>query len=109
MQFKKIMDNLLKRHKTQEQALLELETKTAELFKQNVKNNIKQAKQIEKLTSDTSIKTETLESAWKTIATGIDEKKKLEDKSSKKRKNNKFRLEAIKKDFNKKYPVPKKK
>ena len=108
MKLKKIMDNLLKRHKTQEQALLELETKTTELFKQNVKNNIKQAKQIEKLTSGTSIKTETLENVWKTITTGIDEKKKLEDKSSKKRKDNKIRLETIKKDINKKYPIPNK-
>lgn len=46
MKLKKIMDNLLKRHKTQEQALLELETKTTELFKQNVENNIKQAKHL---------------------------------------------------------------
>ena len=44
MKLKKLMDKLLKRQKTQEQALLELEKKTSELLMRNAKNTANQAK-----------------------------------------------------------------
>lgn len=97
------MHDLLKRQKTQEEALLELETKTTELFMQNIKNNINQAKEIQKMTSGNAIKIETLENAWNTIATGIDEKKQIEEKANKKREQDKTRLQAIKKDCTSRY------
>ncbi|MBD5142422.1 MAG: hypothetical protein HDT22_02260 [Ruminococcus sp.] len=108
MKLKKLMDKLLKRQKTQEQALLELEKKTSELLMRNAKNTANQAKITKKLASGRSIKIETLENVRKTIITGIDELQQIETDSDKKGKDDKLRLQAIKNDFNKKYPVPKK-
>ena len=108
MKLKKLMDKLLKRQKTQEQALLELEKKTSELLMRNAKNTANQAKITEKLASGRSIKIKTLENVRQTIITGIDEVQQIETDAYKKGKDDKLRLQAIKNDFNKKYPVPKK-
>ncbi|MDE5753922.1 MAG: toxic anion resistance protein [Oscillospiraceae bacterium] len=68
----KKFSRLIKQQKTQLDELYELEEKTNRLLIQNKKNQEKQAKEIAKTVSGTSIASRTLENAWKTITTGID-------------------------------------
>ncbi len=100
---------LLKQQKIQAEAMSELDKKTNELLLRNAQNTVEQAKQTARLASGSSIQIETLESAWKTITTGIDEVQQIEVNAKKKREEDKVRLQNIKKDFNQKYHVPNKK
>lgn len=100
---------LLKRQKIQADAMSELDAKTNELLMRNAQNTVNQAKMTAKMASGSSIQIETLENAWKTITTGIDEVQQIEADAHKKREDDKIRLQAIKNDFNAKYHVPDKK
>lgn len=100
---------LLKRQKIQAQAMSELDAKTNELLMRNAQSTVDQAKMTARMASGSSIQIETLENAWKTITTGIDEVQQIEADAHKKREDDKLRLQAIKNDFNKKYHVPNKK
>lgn len=97
---------LLKRQKIQAQAMSELDKKTNELLMRNAQNTVDQAKATARMAAGSSIQIETLENAWKTITTGIDEVKQIEADAHKKREEDKQRLQAIKNDFNSKYHVP---
>lgn len=100
---------LLKRQKIQADAMSELDAKTNELLMRNAQNTVNQAKMTARMASGSSIQIETLENAWKTITTGIDEVQQIEADAHKKREDDKIRLQAIKNDFNAKYHVPDKK
>ena len=100
---------LLKRQKIQAEAMSELDAKTNELLMRNAQSTVDQAKMTARMASGSSIQIETLENAWKTITTGIDEVQQIEADAHKKREDDKLRLQAIKNDFNKKYHVPNKK
>ena len=54
-------------------------------------------------------KIETLEKTWRTIVTGIDETKQIQENARKQRLDDQKRLEAIKADFNRMYHMPNKK
>ncbi|MDE7093715.1 MAG: toxic anion resistance protein, partial [Oscillospiraceae bacterium] len=91
---------LLKRQKIQAQAMSELDAKTNELLMRNAQSTVDQAKMTARMASGSSIQIETLENAWKTITTGIDEVQQIEADAHKKREDDKLRLQAIKNDFN---------
>ncbi|MDE5753921.1 MAG: toxic anion resistance protein [Oscillospiraceae bacterium] len=97
---------LLKRQKIQAEAMSELDAKTNELLMRNAQNTVDQAKATARMASGSSIQIETLENAWRTITSGIDEVQQIESDAHKKREEDKIRLQAIKNDFNSKYHVP---
>lgn len=92
---------LLKRQRIQAEAMSALDKKTNEMLIKNAQNTAEQAKLAAQLASGSSIKIETLETTWKTIMTGIEETKKIQEEAAKKRIEDQKRLEVIKNDFNK--------
>lgn len=99
---------MLKRQKIQAEAMSALDKKTNEMLIQNAKNTVDQAKLTAQLASGSSIKIETLETTWKTIMTGIDETRSIQEAARKQRVDDQARLEVIKKEFNEKYNMPNK-
>ena len=97
---------LLKRQKIQADAMSELDKRTNELLLRNAQNTVANATATAKMASGSSIQIETLENAWRTITSGIDEIQQIEVNAHKKREEDKVRLQAIKNDFNSKYHVP---
>lgn len=92
---------LLKRQHIQAEAMSVLDKKTNEMLIKNAQNTAEQAKLTAQLASGSSIKIETLETTWKTIMTGIEETKKIQEEAAKKRIEDQRRLEIIKDDFKK--------
>ena len=97
---------LLKRQKIQAEAISALDKKTNEMLIKNAKNTVEQSKQTAKLASGSSIQIETLETTWRTITTGIEETRRIEEDARKKRIDDQKRLEAIKADFQRQYHMP---
>ena len=58
------------------------------------------------LNTGSSIQIETLETTWRTITSGIEETKRIQEDCRKKRVEDQARLEAIKADFNRQYHMP---
>lgn len=94
---------MLKRQKLQAEAMSALDEKTNELLLRNARNTVEQSKLTASLASGSSIKIETLETTWKTIVTGIDETRKIQENARVKRVADAQKLEAIKKEFKEKY------
>lgn len=97
---------LLKRQKLQAESMAALDKKTNEMLIKNAQNNMEISKQTAKLASGSSIQIETLETTWRTITTGIEETRRIEEDARKKRLEDQVRLEAIKQDFQKQYHMP---
>ncbi len=97
---------LLKRQKIQAESMAALDKKTNEMLIKNAQNNMEISKQTAKLASGSSIQIETLETTWRTITTGIEETRRIEDDARKKRIEDQKRLEAIKEDFQNQYHMP---
>lgn len=97
---------LLKRQKIQAESMAELDKKTNEMLIKNAQNNMEISKQTAKLASGSSIQIETLETTWRTITSGIEETRRIEEDARKKRIEDQARLEAIKQDFQKQYHMP---
>lgn len=91
---------LLKRQKIQAEAMSALDEKTNEMLLKNAQNTVMQSKITTQLASGSSIKIDTLEKTWKTIMTGIEETKQIQQKASQQRKEDQVRLNAIKEEFN---------
>ena len=72
----------------------------------NARNTVEVSKTTARLASGSSIQIETLETTWRTITSGIEETKRIQEDARKKRQEDQVRLEAIKQDFNKQYNVP---
>ena len=100
---------MLKRQKIQAESMAELDKKTNEMLIMNAKNTVEQSKMAARLASGSSIKIETLENTWRTICTGIDETKAIQEDAHKQRLEDQKRLEVIKQEFNAKYHMPNKK
>ena len=100
---------MLKRQRIQAEAMSALDEKTNEMLIKNAKNTVEQSKMTARLASGSSIKVETLETTWRTIVTGIDETKQIQDDARKKRAEDQVRLENIKQEFNRMYHMPNKK
>lgn len=100
---------LLKRQKIQAEAMSALDEKTNEMLIKNARNTAEQSKMTARLASGSSIKIETLETTWKTIVSGIDETKQIQESARKQRIEDQAKLEVIKQEFNSKYHMPNKK
>ena len=100
---------MLKRQRVQAEAMAALDEKTNEMLLKNAKNTAEQSKMTARLASGSSIKIETLETTWRTIVSGIDETKMIQENARKKRIEDQARLENIKAEFNKSYHMPQKK
>lgn len=99
---------MLKRQKLQAEAMSALDQKTNEMLIKNARNTVEQSKMTARLATGSSIKIETLETTWRTIVSGIDETKQIQEESRKKRIEDQARLETIKREFNQRYHMPKK-
>lgn len=99
---------LLKRQRIQADAMAALDAKTNELLIKNARNTVEQSKMTAMLSSGSSIKIETLETTWKTIMSGIDETRQIQESAMNQRVNDQARLETIKKEFNQRYNMPSK-
>lgn len=97
---------MLKRQRIQAEAMSALDEKTNEMLLKNARNTAEQSKITARLASGSSIKIETLEETWKTIVSGIDETRQIQEDAKKKRLEDQVRLEAIRSDFNQKYHMP---
>lgn len=100
---------MLKRQKVQAEAMSALDQKTNELLIKNARNTVEQSKYTAQLASGSSIKIETLETTWKTIVSGIEETRQIQDQARKQRIEDQARLENIKREFNQMYHMPDKK
>ena len=90
---------MLKRQRLQAEAMAELDKKTNELLLQNARNTVEQSKMTARQASGSAIRIETLENTWRTIVSGIDETRTIEENARKQRLEDQKRLEAIKADF----------
>ncbi len=97
---------MLKRQKIQAEAMSALDEKTNEMLINNARNSAEQSKIIARMASTSSIKIETLETTWRTIVSGIDETKRIQDEAKKQREGDQVRLQAIKTEFEKTYQAP---
>lgn len=100
---------MLKRQRVQAEAMSALDQKTNELLVKNARNTVEQSKYTAQLASGSSIKIETLETTWKTIVSGIEETRQIQDQARKQRVEDQARLENIKREFNQMYHMPDKK
>lgn len=98
---------LLKRQKIQAESLSELDKKTNEMLIKNAQSSVDTMKQTMRMAAGSSIQVETLEQTWRTISSGIQETKQIEEETRKKREEDKVRLEALKEEFKKNYHMPK--
>ena len=97
---------MLKRQKIQADALSALDEKTNELLIKNAQNAANQSKMVAHLVAGSSIKVETLETTWQTIMNGINETKQIQEDAKRERVDAKARLENLKNEFYKNYPMP---
>lgn len=98
---------MLKRQKIQADAISALDKRTNEMLVKNAKNSVEQSKMITKMASGSSIKIETLETSWRTIVDGIEATRQIQEDASRKREEDRVRLQAIKDEFSLKYSMPK--
>lgn len=99
---------MLKRQRIQAESMAALDAKTNEMLLRNARNTVEQSKVTARLASGGSIKIETLESTWRTIISGIDETKQIQENARRQRVEDQARLENIKTEFNRMYHMPKK-
>lgn len=92
---------LLKRQKIQAEAMSALDEKTNEMLIRNAQNTAMQSKMTAQLASGSSIKIETLETTWRTIVTGIEETKRIQENAKKQRESDQVRLNQMKGEFDK--------
>ncbi len=97
---------LLKRQRIQAEAMSALDAKTNEMLIKNAQNTVEVSKTTARLASGSSIQIETLETTWRTITSGIEETKRIQEDARKKRIEDQGKLAAIKADFNKQYHMP---
>jgi len=72
----------------------------------NARNAAQTAAATARLASGSSIKADTLETTWRTIVSGIEETRKIQESAAAKRKEDKAKLEKIKAEFQEKFSMP---
>ena len=97
---------LLKRQKIQAESMAELDKKTNEMLIKNAQNTVEISKATARMTAGSSIQIETLENTWRTITSGIEETKRIQEEAKKKRVEDQAKLESIKQDFKRQYHMP---
>lgn len=90
---------LLKRQRIQADSLAKLDDTTNEFLKRNAQNTVKTALDVTKMTSQSSIKIETLQETYNTIINGIKETQRIQEEASKKRAEDSLKLQHMKADF----------
>ena len=90
---------LLKRQRLQSQALAALDARTNEMLIKNARNTVEQAKINAHLASGTPIQADTLEQAWHTILSGIDETRKIQQDAARQQAEGQAKLEKIKQEY----------
>lgn len=90
---------MLKRQKIQAESMAALDAKTNEMLLKNAQNTVAQSKMTAQMASGSSIKIETLEQSWKTIVSGIEETRQIQENAHKQRDSDKVRLANIKSEF----------
>lgn len=98
---------MLKRQKIQADAMAALDERTNEMLLKNARNTVQQAKITTRMASGSSIKADTLVTAWQTIMDGIEETRKIQDSARAQRIQDQEKLENIKRDFMSHYNMPK--
>ena len=93
---------MLKRQRIQARAISTLDERTNELLIKNARNATEQARMTASLAAGSSVKVETLEQTWQSIMTGVDDAKRIQEETARKRKEDQARLERIKQDYMKK-------
>lgn len=97
---------MLKRQRIQAESLAALDKTTNEMLMKNAKNTVETSKMTARMASGSSIKIETLENTWRTIVSGIDETRNIEQNARRQREEDKKRLDAIKQEFMVKFSKP---
>ncbi len=90
---------MLKRQRIQAEAISALDQRTNELLLKNARNVTEQAKLTARLASGSSIKADTLESTWRTICSGIDETRRIQEQAMRQRDEDKAKLERIQGEY----------
>lgn len=96
---------MLKRQKLQAESMAALDARTNEMLLRNARNTAEQAALTARLASG-GINAETLEQSWRTILSGIDETRRMQDDARRQRADDQKRLESIKAEFNARYSMP---
>lgn len=99
---------LLKRQRIQADAISALDARTNEMLQKNARNTVDQARITARMAAGSSIKTDTLETTWHTIMSGIGETQKIQESARAQRLRDQQKLESIKKDFETRYSAPRK-
>lgn len=97
---------LLKRQKIQAESMAELDKKTNEMLIKNAQNTVEVSKATARMASGSSIQIETLETTWRTITSGIEETRQIQEDAKRKRVEDQARLQVIKNEFNSQYHMP---
>ena len=97
---------LLKRQQIQAEAISALDARTNEMLLKNAKNTAETSKLTAKLANGSSVRADTLESTWRTIISGIDETKKVQESAIRQRKEDQEKLEHLKSEFHQKFDMP---
>ncbi|MBQ6374709.1 MAG: toxic anion resistance protein [Clostridia bacterium] len=90
---------MLKRQKLQADAMSALDARTNELLLKNARNTAEQAKITARMASGSSVRGDTLEATWRTITSGIEETRRIQESTRVQRKQDQEKLERIKRDF----------
>jgi len=90
---------LLKRQRIQADALSALDARTNEMLLRNAQNTVEQTKLTTQLASGSSVKIETLEQTWQIIVNGIEDTRKIQEEATRKRNEDKIKLEQMKNDY----------
>lgn len=93
----------LKRQAVQAEAMAALDEKTNELLLKNAQNTATQSKLTAQLSSSSSIKTEILEEAWKTIVQGIEETQAIESQAKAAREDGSKRIAELQDEFQQRF------
>ena len=93
---------LLKKQKMQADAMAALDEKTNEMLLRNARNTMEQTKLTTQLATSSSVKMETLEETWKTIMTGIEETRRIQEEAAHQRIMDTQKLESLKSAYNEK-------
>ena len=100
--FKKILKN----QKVLAKNISSLDKETDKMLAMLQQNTIKHSKLIEKMTSESSIRVDTIETQWQANMTAVSEVRKIQKNARQQYKNEQTRLQNIKDNFNSFYAMP---
>ena len=94
---------MLKRQRIQSEALAALDARTNEMLVKNAKNTAEQAKIAARLASGSALRTDTLETSFRTIMDGIADTRRLRENAEKQQAEDREKLEKLRAAFQEKY------